>query len=90
MRKTFYALTAVLTLGGLAGCERSLQDEQQDVRNEQQEMNREVQDEQTDVQKERREGQQEIRDEQNDVDRKLDENTTVPAPATPPATPVTP
>jgi hypothetical protein len=71
MMKTFLQLLALGGLFGLTvGCEKTLEQERQDVRQEAQEAREEIADEQEDVQKERAEGAEEIRDEQRDVEEK--------------------
>lgn len=63
----FFLITVVSLLGFNVGCEKSLEQERMDVRDEQREAQEEVQEEVNDVQEEREEGAQEIREEQRDV-----------------------
>ena len=68
MRKAIFASLAALACGGLLGCDKTVQEEQQDVIDAQQDARENVAEEQGDVNAERREAQEEIRAEKKDVE----------------------
>jgi hypothetical protein len=71
-------LVGLLATGGLVGCEKSINEEQQDVRDAQRDAAENVAEEKSDVDAARREGAQEVREEQRDVQEAVDEAKTNP------------
>jgi gas vesicle protein len=67
MKKSCYLLALASIVGFSTGCEKTLEQERQDVREEYREGQEEIQKEKADVQAEREEAAEEIRDEAKDV-----------------------
>lgn len=79
MRTWLTTSCALLALAGLAGCEKSLHDEQQVVVEAQQEAAEHVADEQRDVERARQEGAENIAEEQREAAEKAADHALPPA-----------
>jgi hypothetical protein len=86
MRTWIGSTVALLALAGLAGCEKSLDEERQDVVEAQQEAAENVAEEQRDVEEARQEGARDIAEEQREAHEEAAEHAV--PPATPEETPL--